>query len=101
MPAYLISDVEVLDPAAFEEYRQKTPATVAAYGGRYLARGGALEVLEGDWTPPRISILEFPDLAAIRRWWSSPEYAPLRALRQRTARSNLVITEGIPGAIVP
>ena len=96
MPAYLIADVEVIDAAAFEEYRQKTPATVAAYGGRYLARGGALEVLEGDWTPPRISILEFPDLAAIRRWWSSPEYAPLRALRQRTARSNLVITQGVP-----
>ena len=95
MPAYLIADVEVLDTAAFEEYRQKTPATVAAHGGRYLARGGALEVLEGSWTPPRISILEFPDLAHLRAWWSSPEYAPLRALRQRSARSNLVITQGL------
>ena len=95
MAAYLIADVEILDAGLFAEYLQKTPATVAAHGGRYLARGGATEVLEGSWLPRRCAILEFPDMEHFRSWWSSPEYAPLRALRQRVTRSNLVVTEGL------
>jgi len=95
MAAYLIADIEVIDRAGYEEYRSKVPATVAAYGGRYLARGGTTELLEGTWSPKRCVILEFPSLAQFKAWWASPEYQPLRALRQRTTRSNLVVTEGI------
>jgi uncharacterized protein (DUF1330 family) len=95
MAAYVIADVEVLDADLFEEYRQKTPATIAAHGGRYLARGGAMEILEGSWSPRRCAILEFPDMEHFRSWWLSPEYAPLRALRQRATRSNLIVTDGL------
>ena len=95
MAAYVIADIEVLDPAGYEQYRQQAPATIAAHGGRYLARGGATEVLEGSWSPKRCVILEFPDMAGFRAWWSSPEYVPLRALRERTTKSHLVVTEGL------
>jgi len=95
MAAYVIADVEVLDSAGFEEYRQRVPATITAFGGRYLARGGATEVLEGSWAPKRCVILEFPDMERFRAWWSSPEYLPLRALRERTTRSHLVVTQGL------
>lgn len=95
MPAYVIADIEILDPVLFEEYRQRVPATIAAHQGRYLARGGATEVLEGSWSPPRCVVLEFPDMEHFRAWWSSPEYAPLRALRQRAAKGNLIVTQGL------
>ena len=95
MPAYVIADIEVRDAAAYEEYRRQVPATIAAHGGRYLARGGTTEVLEGRWTPRRCVILEFPSLEHFRAWWNSPEYRPLRALRERCADSNLVVTEGL------
>jgi uncharacterized protein (DUF1330 family) len=95
MTAYLIADVEVLDTVAYEEYRQKVPATIAAYGGRYIARGGATEVLEGSWSPKRCVLLEFPSMAHFKAWWDSPEYVPLRAIRRRATRSNLIVTEGL------
>jgi uncharacterized protein (DUF1330 family) len=95
MTAYVIADVEVLDSVGFEEYRQRVPATITAFGGRYLARGGATEVLEGSWSPKRCVILEFPDMDRFRAWWSSPEYLPLRALRERTTKSHLVVTQGL------
>ena len=95
MTAYVIADIEVLDRAGYEAYRQQVPATIAAYGGRYLARGGATEVLEGSWSPRRCVILEFPSMAQLKAWWDSPEYQPLRAIRERTTRSHLVATEGL------
>lgn len=95
MPVYVIADIEVLDATLFEEYRQKVPATIAAHGGRYLARGGATQVLEGDWTPRRCVMLEFPDMAHFQAWWDSPEYAPLRELRQRATNSRLVVAQGL------
>jgi uncharacterized protein (DUF1330 family) len=95
MAAYVIADIEILDSKGFEEYRQRVPATIAAFGGRYLARGGATEVLEGSWSPKRCVILEFPDMDKFRAWWSSPEYLPLRALRERTTKSHLVVTQGV------
>ena len=95
MPAYLIADVEVLDAAGYEEYRQQVPATIAAFGGRYLARGGALTVLEGSWSPKRGVILEFPSLDKLKAWYDSPAYVPLRALRERTTKSNLVMIDGL------
>jgi uncharacterized protein (DUF1330 family) len=95
MPAYVIADIEVIDQGLYEQYRQGVPATIAAHGGRYLARGGETEVLEGSWSPKRCVILEFPDIERFRAWWSSPEYAPLRAIRQRAAKSHLVVTQGL------
>lgn len=95
MAVYVIADIEVLDQTLFEEYRQKVPATIAAHGGRYLARGGATDVLEGSWSPKRCVVLEFPDMGRFRTWWDSPEYAPLRTLRQQATRSHLVVTQGL------
>ena len=95
MSAYVIADVEVIDSAGFEEYRAQVPATIAAFGGRYLARGGAHKVLEGDWSPHRCVILEFPTMAALEAWYESPAYVPLREMRERTTKSRLVRVEGL------
>jgi len=96
MAAYVIAEVEVTDPAAYEEYRKKVPATIAQYGGKYLARGGATETKEGGWAPERLVVLEFPSMEQARRWYHSPEYAPALALRIRAARSKLLLVEGAP-----
>ena len=98
MPGYLIAMIEVIDPKGFEEYREKVPPTIAAHGGRYLARGGQVEVLEGSLPSKRIAIVEFPSLAEAKAWWQAPEYQPLRAIRERTTKSTLVITEGLKPA---
>ena len=95
MPAYLFADVAVTDPTGYEQYRQQVTATIEAFGGRYLVRGGATEVLEGDWTPKRLVILEFADMARLKAWYQSAEYRPLIELRQRTTISTLVAVEGI------
>lgn len=95
MAAYVIADIEIIDSAGFEEYRRQVPATITAHGGRYLARGGATEVLEGTWSPKRCVVLEFPDMDSFRAWWSSPAYLPLRAMRERTTKSNLIVTQGL------
>jgi uncharacterized protein (DUF1330 family) len=95
MAAYVIADIEVIDSAGFAEYQQKVPATIAQYGGRYLVRGGAVETLEGVWSPSRCVVLEFPSMAQLKAWYSSPEYVPLIAIRERTTRSNLMVAEGV------
>jgi len=94
MPAYVIVDIDVTDPTGYEEYKRLAPPSLALYGGRYLARGGNTEVLEGDWTPKRLVILEFADRAHARQWLDSPEYRPARQLRHRTARTNMILIEG-------
>jgi len=96
MTAYVIAEVEVTDPDGYRAYGPPTSATVAQYGGRFIVRGGATEALEGE-APKRIVVLEFPDLAAARRWYQSPEYAELRALRWRSATTRLFLIEGTPG----
>lgn len=96
MPAYVINDMEITDPQRFEEYKRLSPPTVAAYGGRFLARGGAISPLEGDWQPRRLVMLEFPSVDQAQAWLNSPEYAPARRLRQLSARSRMVVIEGLP-----
>lgn len=96
MVAYVINDMEVTDPQRLEEYKKLSPATVAQYGGRFLARGGNTEVFEGSWTPKRLVILEFPSVAQAKAWVNSPEYAPAREIRQQASRSNIVVVEGAP-----
>ena len=95
MTAYVIADVEVLDAALYETYRQQVPATIAEFGGRYLVRGGALTVLEGAWSPKRCVILAFPSMAQLKAWYDSPAYVPLRAIRERSTKSNLVMVQGL------
>lgn len=95
MSAYVIVDIEVIDPVRYEEYKRLAAPTVTAYGGRYVVRGGATETLEGDWVPNRFVVLEFESVDQAKAWWSSPEYAPAKALRQETANTQMVVAEGI------
>ncbi len=95
MSAYVIVDVEVTDPVGYEDYKKLSPATVKLYGGKFLARGGPAETLEGDWKPGRLVILEFENSEKARAWVNSPEYAPARALRHQFATSRMVVVEGI------
>lgn len=95
MPAYLIAEVEIHDPKAYEEYRKIVPATIAQYGGRYLVRGGTVEPKEGGWNPERVVVLEFPTMEQARKWYSSPEYAPGLAIRTRAGRSKMIFVEGV------
>ena len=95
MAAYRHAHLEVTDPVGYEDYRRQVPALIAAHGGRYLVRGGALTVLEGGWAPKRCVILEFPSAAKLRAWYDSPAYVPLRAIRERTTKSKLVMVEGL------
>ena len=98
MPAYLINDMDILDPQGLDEYKKLSPPTVAQYGGKFLVRGGAVKPLEGDWQPKRLVILEFPSVEQAQAWIDSPEYAAPRAMRQKAARSNIVVVEGVAPA---
>jgi uncharacterized protein (DUF1330 family) len=95
MSAYVIVDIEVTDPVRYEEYKKMAHATVLQYGGKYIARGGHHETLEGEWRPRRLVILEFPSVEQAKKWHDSPEYAPALALRQQTAKTNMVVVEGM------
>jgi uncharacterized protein (DUF1330 family) len=95
MSAYLIADVDITNDDMFEEYRREVPATEARYGGRYLARGGSTEVLEGDWQPHRLVIVEFPDMTSLMAWYASPEYSRLKAIRERCATTRIIALEGV------
>jgi uncharacterized protein (DUF1330 family) len=94
MSAYVVVDIDVTDPAGYEEYRRLAPATIAAHGGRYLVRGGPVDVLEGEWTPRRFVVLEFDDVERARAWSNSPEYQRLRAMRRAWASANMVLAQG-------
>ena len=94
MPGYIIANVEIHDDTAYEEYRKHVPATIAAYGGRFVVRGGPIERLEGDWEPNRIVVLEFPSVERAREWWASEEYREPKALRQAASTGTLLLVEG-------
>jgi uncharacterized protein (DUF1330 family) len=95
MPAYVIANVTVKDPVRYEDYRRLVTPTVAKYGGRFIARGGKVEVLEGEWQPNRLVLLEFPSMDQARAWWSSPEYTEAKLIRQATSEGTLLILEGV------
>lgn len=95
MPAYLISDVSARDAEAFQTYRTRAAASIALYGGKYLARGGAVTALEGNWTPSTIIVVEFPNLEQARAWYRSPEYAQALAVRDQALSRNLILVDGI------
>ena len=95
MAAYLIADIDITDAAVYEEYKREVPATQQRYGGKYLGRGGLTKVLEGDWEPHRLVIVEFPDLASLMKWYTSPEYSRLKAIREKSAKTRIIVLEGI------
>jgi uncharacterized protein (DUF1330 family) len=95
MPAYVVIETDIQDPDQYEQYKAASPAAVASGGGRFVARGGQLAVLEGDWQPSRLVILEFPDLEAVHRWYDSPEYVEARKLRDGAANLRMVAVEGV------
>jgi uncharacterized protein (DUF1330 family) len=95
MAAYVIANIDVKDPVRYEDYKNMSPTSVQQYGGRFVARGGKCDVLEGSWTPKRLVILEFPNAARAREWWASSEYAPAKALRQATSTGDMVVIEGV------
>jgi uncharacterized protein (DUF1330 family) len=94
MAAYLIGEIEVTDPAKYDDYRKQVGATVEKHGGRFIVRGGKIEPLEGGWAPKRLVVLEFSSMQKLLGWYRSPEYAPLIKLRQAGARGKLVAVEG-------
>jgi uncharacterized protein (DUF1330 family) len=95
MVAYIVVDCEVLDPAKYEEYKKLAPEAIAKHGGKYLARGGQTAMLEGDWRPNRIVILEFPTLEAARRFYTSVEYTAARRARAGAAKMEIIAVEGV------
>lgn len=95
MSAYVIADVKVTDTAAYEAYKALTPNAISKNGGRFLSRGGETAVMEGNWQPNRVVILEFPDMAAARAFYDSPEYREAREARRYAADFNMIIIDGL------
>lgn len=95
MSALIIVDIEVTDPVPYEEYKRLASAAIAAYGGRYLVRGGATEVLDGEWQPGRLVVLQFDSVEQAKAWRASAEYAEAKKVRETCARVNMVVAEGV------
>lgn len=101
MPAYVTVTIDIHDLEAYQRYIQIAPPSIGLYGGRYLTRGGAVEVLEGEWPRRRFVILEFPDMATAKKWHASPEYAPALALRRSCATTVMLLAEALPEPWTP
>lgn len=99
MAAYVIVDIRVTDRERYEAYKALAAPTVAAYGGRYVVRGGPCETLERSWRPERIVVLEFPTAKRAREWWSSEAYAPAKDVRHATAATEMILVDGVPSAV--
>lgn len=98
MPAYVVAEVDVRDAVEYEEYKVLAAASIARYGGRYVARGGEVAAFECEAVPKRIAILEFPTLARAKEWFGSAEYTRARAIRLRTATARLYAVDGVASA---
>ncbi len=94
MAAYVIVEVTVNNPNEYEEYKKLTPATLAAFDGKFVVRGGQTETLEGDWQPERIVVLEFPSVERAKEWWNSEIYTQAKVIRQRSAMTKMIVVEG-------
>lgn len=95
MPAYIVVEVDVHNPTEYEDYKKLTPGSLKNFQGKFIVRGGKTETLEGDWSPKRFVMLEFPTIELAKAWWASEEYAPAKELRQRTATSKMIVVEGV------
>jgi uncharacterized protein (DUF1330 family) len=98
MAAYIIVDIEITDPEAYERYKPMAAASVKKHGGRFLVRGGKVATLEGGWTPSRIVVLEFPTVEAAKQFYHSEDYAPAIKLRQSASKGRMILVEGAPPA---
>lgn len=94
MSAYVIVEVSIHDLKDYEGYKKLTPATLAAYGGKFVVRGGKTETLEGDWRPERIVVLEFESVERAKEWWNSDIYTEAKVIRQRAATTKMIVVEG-------
>ena len=94
MAAYVIAEIDITDPAGYEEYRRQVPGVITKYGGKYIVRGGKVESIEGGWQPKRLAVVEFPSMEQAQKFYRSAEYAPLIKLRQKASRGKLIIVEG-------
>jgi uncharacterized protein (DUF1330 family) len=97
MAAYVLVDIKIDDPITYEEYKRMAPPSIEAFGGKYVVRGGRAETLEGNWAPARMVILQFESIEKAKAWWSSPEYAPAKALRHKSAKTEMMVVEGLDG----
>src|SRR5690242_12280601 len=97
MAAYVIVEIEITDPVGYSEYKSLAGASVQKYGGKYIVRGGRTEVLEGDWKPKRIVVLEFESMQRAKDWLNCEEYREPRKMRHRTAKTNMILVDGNPG----
>ena len=95
MATYVIVNIDIKDLPAYEAYKAGTPALIRKHGGEYLARGGAIEVLEGNWSPGRLALLKFPDVASVKAFLNDPDYQPLKAIRHSVADTQMVAVEGV------
>lgn len=95
MPAYIIVDIDVVDLATYEKYKPQAGPTVEKYGGKYIVRGGKREVLEGDWDPKRVVILQFDSVERAKAWLNSDEYREPKKLRHASAKTNMIVVEGV------
>lgn len=95
MPAYVIVDVNIKNHEVYEEYKKLTPGSIAAFNGKFIARGGKTETIEGNWVPGRIVILEFPSVRHAKDWWSSGIYAGAKKIRQMSADTKMIFVDGI------
>jgi uncharacterized protein (DUF1330 family) len=95
MAAYVLVQVDVKDPVRYENYKKMVPPSLEKFGGRFLVRGGKTHTMEGDWSPRRLVVVEFPSVEQAKAWWASSEYAEAKALRQATSDSQLLIAEGV------
>lgn len=97
MAAYILVDITIHDAEGYEGYKKLTPASIEAYEGKFIVRGGQTELLEGNWEPGRIVVLEFPSVEKARQWWASEEYAPAKKMRQANATTKMILVEGYNG----
>jgi uncharacterized protein (DUF1330 family) len=95
MAAYVIVEIEVVDPVGYEEYKKLASASMLRFGGKYIVRGGTTEVLEGGWKPKRLVVLEFESMQRARDWLNCEDYSEPRKMRHRTARTNMILVEGV------
>lgn len=95
MSVYVLVEIYIEDHSVYEEYKKLTPAAIAAYDGRFVVRGAKTECLEGEWYPERLVVLEFPSVERAKEWWASPEYSKAKSLRQQSAKTKMLLVQGV------
>ncbi len=95
MPAYVLVEIDIEDHSIYEEYKKLTPAAIDAYDGRFIVRSAKTECLEGEWHPERLVVLEFPSVERAKEWWASPEYSKAKSLRQQSAKTQMILVQGL------